>query len=717
MLSRKAFVLVSLASVSCFAGCMGGVSLPASQTQPQPLSVLFLFAPTSLAVQASATLAAAATFAFSVPVGSVNNSVTWSVTCGSPGACGAFSANADANGITYTAPSTIPVGSTVTITATSIATPVKSASTSITIVPPIPIAVSFFAPPPASLEVNTSTPLLAAITNDVTANPRVQWTVTCKASSCGSFSSTTTTNEAITTYTAPAAIPSGNTVTVTATSLTDSTKSASTTIVITPATPNLANGTYVFQLSVPDGIQPSFFTGVFSASNGTITGGEQDSNYFGSDADDDLVPGTSTQKIIGGTYATTSDGNIQVSLKLDDNQVETLTGTLASAGRRFVAAINGAPGSGTLDLQTAVTAPTGGYALSLFGGDKFGEAASLGGILNVDSPGAISGTGSILDAVDSYQPYGGTHSVGAGTVSAPDAYGRVLFQVRPASGSTLPAIYLAGYIVDAGQIRLVETNDATDNTNFQGVLGGTALAQLGSTGNFTAASLAGSSYVFGAQGADARGTLQLAGVLTAGAGGVVNGTLNWNDRSNSTQSPLPFSGTYTVDPTGRVTVSNLVGPTFNYSFHLYLAGDGNGLLLSTDTADTFSGQAFLQQAIPFTSASFSGAYGLSASTYAINQPLGLLQPATASGSILATPSSSTTTVAGFADLGNGSTDFSISGSFTPASNGILQGTIAGFNSASRSTPGSFTLYLVDGTQGVLIETDSEQLNLGHLQLQ
>jgi hypothetical protein len=717
MLARKAFVLFFLGSITGLAGCMGGASLPASQT-PQPLSVLFVSAPpTSLAVQASATLVAAATFPAYVPIGSVHNFVTWSLTCGSPGACGTFSANADANGVTYTAPSAIPTGSTVTVTATSIATPAKNASATITIVSPIPISVSFFVPPPASLQINSSTPLLAAIANDVSARPRVQWTVTCNSTSCGSFSSTTTADEVGTTYTAPAAIPSGNTVTVTAISLTDSTKSVSTTIVITPATPNLANGTYVFQLSAQTGSQASFFTGVFTAANGAVAGGEQDRNYFQSDANDDLVPYPLTQKITGGSYATTSDGNIQVSLQLGPSQVETLTGALASAGRGFVAAINGSPGNGTLDMQTSTAAPSGGYVLSLYGGDQYGDAAWIAGILNVDSSGGISGNGSILDAVDGYSGYGGTHTVGVSTVSAPDAYGRVLFQVRPGSGSTLPSIYLAGYIVDATHIRLIETNDAFDNTNFQGVMGGTALGQGANTGKFTAASVTGFTYVFAAQGTDGRGPLQLAGLLTAGTSGTITGTLNWNDLTNTVQSPLPFTGTYTVDPTGRVTVSKIVGSTFGYSFHLYLTGDGNGLLLSNDTADIFNGQAFQQQAFPFTAASFSGMYGLNDSTYVIVRGSGALQPAVANGSILATAGNSTNAIAGFADLGNGSANFALSGSATPSATGILEGTVAGFNPASRTTAGSFTLYLVDGTQSVLIQTDSGQLNLGHLQLQ
>ena len=157
----------------------------------------------------------------------------------------------------------------------------------------------------------------------------------------------------------------------------------------------------------------------------------------------------------------------------------------------------------------------------------------------------------------------------------------VIFQVRPGSGSTLPSIYLAG----------------------------TALGQGANTGEFTAASVTGSTYVFAAQGTDVRGPLQLAGLLTARTSGTITGTLNWNDLTNTVQSPLPFTGTYTVDPTGRVTVSKIVGLTFGYLFHLYLTGDGNGLLLSNDTADIFNGQAFQQQASPFTAASFSGTYG------------------------------------------------------------------------------------------------------------
>jgi len=78
--------------------------------------------------------------------------------------------------------------------------------------------------------------------------------------------------------------------------------------------------------------------------------------------------------------------------------------------------------------------------------------------------------------------------------------------------------------------------------------------------------------------------------------------------------------------------------------------------------------------------------------------------------------SGSNSVSGYADRGNGGTDFAVTGSFNPGANGIFAGTLAGFNPASRATAGSFTLYLADGTQGVMIETDSSQLSLGRLQL-
>jgi hypothetical protein len=260
--------------------------------------------------------------------------------------------------------------------------------------------------------------------------------------------------------------------------------------------PTLANGTYVFQLSGPAGTVASFVTGVLVADNGFITGGEQDVANFTTDSNDDLIPFNQFSKITGGSYATTTDGNLQIGINVAQYGTETLNGVLASPAGGFVADLCGSVGNGTLAMQTITAAPAGGYAVSLYGGDKYGQTARIGGVLNVDSTGGISGAGSILDVIDPGAYLSGTDSLAASTVSAPDAYGRVTVKLLSGGTSLLPSLYLAGYIIDSIHIELIET--AGDN--LPGVPSGTALGQGSSTSQFPASSITDSSYVFGVTG-------------------------------------------------------------------------------------------------------------------------------------------------------------------------------------------------------------------------
>jgi hypothetical protein len=238
--------------------------------------------------------------------------------------------------------------------------------------------------------------------------------------------------------------------------------------------------------------------------------------------------------------------------------------------------------------------------------------------------------------------------------------------------------------------------------------GGVALSQGATTGQFSTAQVAGTSYVFGAEGEDGRGVMQVAGVVTLNGDGSATGTLNWNDPSGSApQAPIPCTGTYTVDSTGRVTVSNLTDDsTFTYTLHFYLSGGSNALVLSDDTNDGFAGEAFERQAGAITAASFSGSYGLNASLYA--QPVGF--PSTAAdavGPLTVTANGGADSVAGYADTGATYPDVAVAGSFTAAANGVLTGSLSGLGTAGSSTSTNlFTLYLIDSTQGVAIETDA-----------
>jgi hypothetical protein len=595
----------------------------------------------------------------------------------------------------------------VTITATLVGDTTQSASAKITITPPQPIVLSFQGVPPASLQVNATVPLSARITNDVSSNPMVKWTVSCGGAPCGSFNPISTSSQSATNYTAPSAVPPGNSVTVTATSLTDTTKSVSATINITQAAPTLANGTYVFHLSGPPGPAANFVSGVIVAQNGLIAGGEQDYiNFAYNQTAGEYVP--LFDQNLAGSYTTTPDGNLQITIQTNDLNIgtETINGVIVSSSRVLLTALNGSTGSGTLELQTSTTAPSGGYAFTISGVDSNGEPAGIGGILNVDSPGGISGTGSVLDINDDFV-FSGAQSLGASTVSAPNSFGRVVFKLSPPAASAFPSIYLAGYIVDASHIRLVETGGDT----FQGVIGGTALSQGSSTGTFTSSSIAGLSYVFGAAGVQMNGgSLQVAGVFTASSS--LTGTLNWNDLTGTTaQSPINFTGSYTVDPTGRVTLSNLSdGSTFTYQLEFYLTGSGQGLLLSSSTAEMIAGLGF-QQTGSLTAGSFSGSYGLNATEVASS--LGTLGADASVGPVTVVAGSGANTLAGFVDFGNAASDSPIIGSVTAASSGILTGTLTGLNPTSSATPNNFSFYLVDDTQALMIETDNTQLTLGY----
>ena len=205
-------------------------------------------------------------------------------------------------------------------------------------------------------------------------------------------------------------------------------------------------------------------------------------------------------------------------------------------------------------------------------------------------------------------------------------------------------------------------------------------------------------------------------LLTLNANGSVSGLLNWNDLSGkSAQVTQAFSGSYSVDPAGRVTLTRLTdGSSFSYSMHLYLAAGGNALLISNDIDDSFDGQAFQQQSTPFTAASFSGTYGLNVSRFSPNIGASS-QPVPAVGTITVLAGSDGDGLSGFADAGDDGADFAVSGSATAQPGGIFAAALTGLDPGAPAPPASFTLYVVDGTRALLIETGPLALALGNLQ--
>ena len=582
---RQIFNLACLTSLSSLlTACSGG----SSNTPPTPPAISVAFAasaPTTLAASATATLTA------TVTNDSANAGVTWSATC-STSPCGTFSSASTASGspTTYQAPA---AAGTVTVVATSVTDKTKSVSATITITaaPPAPIQVALTPAPPKTLIVASTLSLVAVVTND-SANAGVTWSVTCGSSACGSFNPTATASNAATTYTAPAAIPTNNTVTVVATSVTDKTKSASATITITNI---LSDGTYVFHVSGEDANSQYFLAGAFTVKGGIITGGEQDflDSTFGQN--DQLVAASSG-------LAITADGNIQITLNTGDtkvgiNGVETFNGTAVSASRLLISESDTfAAGGGSVDLQTTVATPAGGYAFAVIGADNQNpqQPLGVGGVLRFNGTSLDTSANSIFDCNDAGATALGQLFTG-GSVTAPDGFGRVTITLNPSAACTLMQMAFGGYIVGPNQIQLVEASGDT----FNGTLGGTALGQGSNAGQFNTNSIVNSAYVFSSFGADPNGVVTLAGGFIFNATAPLSGDLSLNDLSVSGGNTIT-GGTFAVDPTGRVTLTNVTtsgNATTNpliLQFQLYLDGNGNALELGVDDIQVTSGMSYLQ---------------------------------------------------------------------------------------------------------------------------
>ena len=241
-------------------------------TTPAPISVAMN--PTAASVQVSQSTGFTAT----VQNDAANKGVSW--TLGGAGctgaACGTLT-NVTTTSVTYAAPPTAPSPATVTLKATSITDNSKSASATITITTtPAPISVAMN-PTAASVQVSQSTGFTATAQND-SANKGVSWTLSgagCTGAACGTLTNVTTTSV---TYTAPPTAPNPATVTLKATSITDSTKSAAITITITAPTGGSAAPTLVTSRSASttqgpvSGTDPAITTYVFQAPSLSLAG-------------------------------------------------------------------------------------------------------------------------------------------------------------------------------------------------------------------------------------------------------------------------------------------------------------------------------------------------------------------------------------------------------------------------------------------------------------
>jgi hypothetical protein len=571
-----------------------------------------------------------------------------------------------------------------------------------------PISVAFSTAPPSSISIGTTASVAAIVSNDAS-GAGVNWSVTCSGSACGSFSPTSTDNGSPTTYTPPSTVPSPASVTITATSVTDSSAKASASVTITaPSGPVLADGNYVFHLSGSDSVGPYTIAGVFTVAAGVITAGEQDFTDPNAGYNDSLNAKTSSINTVGGNIQIVLDtGNTAIGV----NGVETLRGTVVSATRVLLSEFDlTAAGSGALDLQTGTAALAGGYAFAVSGNDTNGNPLAIGGILNFGGTN-LSTAGSVFDlsyfssSLNAAVPQV-NNAFQSGSVTAPDAFGRVVITLTPIAATGVPAFVFAGYITGLNRVELVESSQTGDLLNAN--TGGSALGQGANTGTFSLASksVLNQSYAQGTGGVDPNGGAVYSGAFGLAQNGILTGTLALNDIAFI--GAWTMGGTYAVDPTGRVTVSvnsltsgTAAPPTTALTYELYLDGNGNAMVMGADSFQTSQGIAFEQAAV-----TLAGNYALS----------GQGAVATTGGGV---PWSAVGPVAVTSGSVSGYTDFTVV-TAAPQPNVKLTGTVntstglftlAGLNPNDFSANGGFGYYPLTGNRLWAIEVDSAGVSI------
>jgi hypothetical protein len=590
--------------------------------------------------------------------------------------------------------------------------------------------------PPAAVAAGGTADLAANVLNDK-ANGGVTWSC-APASACGSFSPATTGYQITTVYTAPVAPANGPitpnlayAVTITATSVSDTSQSASVTF-------NVAQQ-YVISLQ-------SFGSwgavgSITLDGSGNVIAGEADISANGFYLDYNTP--------ITGTYSLDSSGHGTLSLALPATGEQETHGITAISNSHlliveednFYGYTYG--GIGSMDLQTAgpifsAAQVSGGYSFTLTGYEGAARLnGSWGGIFTGDGVGNL--TGGVFDT-----------SLGSGLVSVPftgtfttpDTYGRGILTFQgvdctPAPVTCSDAAY-AYYIVTPEVLRLSAANTSSVTTTSFAGNSGTAYGQGSLAGTAGTNGALNGSYIFSYFGftSTANGGEQgaAAGQFSADPqSGSITGIMDLN--AFGTPSTISLAGsTYSISGSPRGTITAAAGQTYNVYLtdpNLNLldpnntAGSAGALLLETDTANTIGVVVAQTNA----TAAPSGGYGLILSDQesAPNGDGGLSGQFTVS-------TTSPSTFSGEADFqGQGNFNSTLitgplSGTFTAdgANPGRYTGTITtapcfplyapdtaspptpcgtAFN-GSTEPPESVSYYMANESQGFIIQTDS-----------
>jgi hypothetical protein len=229
-------VLPTPATVSITATSQADSSASAAATVTLESDIQVAISPASASVTTGATQSFTAQVTGS---GTSDTSVNWSLTGSAcSGNCGTITTSG--NTATYIAPATVPAVPTVTLVATSVADPSKSASAAIAITAAQACSPAIsLSPPSANLALGAQQSFTAKFCSG--SSQTVIWTISgagCNSSNCGTVASS---GAETATYTAPTSLPPTNPVALVATSTADPSQLASASITIaTSCTPAIS---------------------------------------------------------------------------------------------------------------------------------------------------------------------------------------------------------------------------------------------------------------------------------------------------------------------------------------------------------------------------------------------------------------------------------------------------------------------------------------------
>jgi hypothetical protein len=558
--------------------------------------------------------------------------VSWSLSgVGCTGAgCGALT-NQTIDSATYNAPASLPSDLTVTVTATSVVDPSKSASIVI-IVPATVVTIRNKLTELAAGAVNSSfffAQFTATVQNDP-ANAGVTWTLTANGTACSPACGTLSFASANSvTYTPPATVPAApnNMPSITATSVSNPSRFDVDPFTIfdgsaacgTGGNEGLLNGQYAIMLQGWTGSgagTPMIYAASFGADGtGKITGGQDQVNYFNHSARTagfvaeegaGIVPSASS-------YAISSDG--RGCLTLTDQFAATftfrfslggVTGGIASKGDIiFFNEQSATPerASGILRRQDptafSLSALASNFALGVDGWEN-----SKGPLTHFALVGSFAQSGGTLSS-PSFDANDG------GQLQIEQAGGLSLGTIQPIStgtGATTATLFLPGaasssarveiYVINSSELFFVSNLISSEGAVFSG-------RAIATSSPFNSASIL-PNYIFrfaGSSSGAASTSIGLAS-FSGGRSGTVSGTMDLYAGGTATNQNL--TGTYLFgEGSGELRIS---GPTAVTSPFCYLTNPFDGVSAFCITMDPSAslGVFDAQPAATYSSSSLSG---------------------------------------------------------------------------------------------------------------